>query len=100
MKFEEYYNLAMRTENPNRHTDNPFYAGACLAGEAGELVNIIKKVYRDQDGEFTSQNIDDIIDEAGDVLWHIALLAKKINVSLDSIASFNIKKLEKRYNLV
>jgi len=99
MNFEEYEKLAMRTAYSNHHTDNPLYAIACIAGEAGELVNKVKKVYRDQDGEFKPENVDEFIDEAGDILWYLVFACKMYKIHLHQIASFNIKKLEKRYNL-
>ena len=64
-----------------------------LAGEAGEVVDKIKKFYY----HGHSWDIDELELELGDVLWYVSELAKHLGLSLSSVARSNIKKLERRY---
>ncbi len=38
-----------------------------------------------------------IIEELGDVLWYVTLMAELMNVPLEYIMQANIEKLERRY---
>lgn len=72
------------------------YTALGLAGEAGEVANKVKKVYRDSKGLICFDDIGKIADELGDVLWYVAAVANEIGHSLDGIASRNIEKLLSR----
>ena len=72
------------------------YTSLGLAGEAGEIANKVKKVYRDNDGELTRQAQADLMDELGDVLWYVAALATEIGYDLDDVAAHNLEKLAAR----
>ena len=64
-----------------------------LTGEAGEVADIVKKaVFHGH-----SLDISEIEKELGDVLWYIANIANVLELDLNTIASKNIQKLEKRY---
>jgi NTP pyrophosphatase (non-canonical NTP hydrolase) len=64
-----------------------------LAGEAGEVVDYLKKVY------FHGHEIDKekLKLELGDVLWYVSNLALLHEISLNDVGRSNIQKLEKRY---
>jgi len=64
-----------------------------LAGEAGEAVDHIKK------GIFHRHGIDKdkLIKELGDVLWYVAALCEKFDISLEGVMNKNIEKLRERY---
>lgn len=64
-----------------------------IAGEAGELANLTKKVF--VHGHPYDQ--DKVIDELGDILWYIAVYADGIGVSLSEIAERNLAKIARRY---
>lgn len=64
-----------------------------LAGEAGELVDHIKKILY----QGHPLNKDLVIEEAGDVLWYIAGILREFDISLSGTMEFNIEKLKKRY---
>jgi NTP pyrophosphatase (non-canonical NTP hydrolase) len=72
------------------------YPALGLAGEAGEVADKVKKIYRDgrDDARFKS----DIAREIGDVLWYCAALADDLGYSLQQIAEMNIYKLQCRMN--
>jgi NTP pyrophosphatase (non-canonical NTP hydrolase) len=64
-----------------------------LAGEAGEVIDLIKK------WSFQGHPIDqdDLLSEIGDVLWYITLLCSVYGWTLDDAIAVNIEKLRKRY---
>jgi len=72
------------------------YPAMGLAGETGEVLNKIKKVYRDKEGVFDLETKTAIAYELGDVLWYIAVLAQDLGQDLNTIAAQNIVKLETR----
>lgn len=72
------------------------YVGLGLVGEAGELSNIIKKVYRDDNGVLTEAKRTKLIDELSDCLWYIAQMAVQLDVDLDVVARHNLDKLLSR----
>lgn len=60
-----------------------------LAGEAGEMLNKLKKTWRDN----TELDHADTIKELGDCLWYIAVIADDIDVNLSDLAHINVMKL-------
>jgi NTP pyrophosphatase (non-canonical NTP hydrolase) len=72
------------------------YPALGLASEAGEVAGKIKKVLRDQRGDFAQAPLEAIKDELGDVLWYVAVLAADLGLSLDDIAAANLGKLASR----
>jgi NTP pyrophosphatase (non-canonical NTP hydrolase) len=64
-----------------------------LAGEAGEVADTIKKAVFHQHG----LDRDELIKELGDVLWYVAALCTKLDISMSEVAERNIAKLHKRY---
>lgn len=67
-----------------------------LTGEAGEVSDKVKKVIRDNEGDFTDEIKKEIMKELGDVLWYCATLAHDLGFSLSDVAFGNIEKLESR----
>lgn len=67
-----------------------------LCGEAGELANQWKKVLRDDNGVITDARFEKLVDELGDVLWYLAMIAHELSISLDTIAERNLQKLSTR----
>lgn len=95
MTFGEYQNTAAKTAvYPKDYGLG--YTVLGLAGEAGEVANKVKKIYRDNDGYASLIDIDSIHKELGDCLWYIAAIATEIRASLDDIAARNLAKLQKR----
>ncbi len=97
LSFEEYQKQARETAfYPNR-LKNLEYPTLGLAGEAGEVANIVKKIQRDFGGEITPEIRAKLKDELGDVLWYISACADELGLTLEKIAEFNIEKLAARH---
>lgn len=98
MNFEDYQTEAKQTAlYPNR-LNNLEYPTLGLAGEAGEVANIVKKIQRDFGGEITEETRAKLKDELGDVLWYISACADELGLTLEEIAEFNVEKLAARHN--
>jgi len=69
-----------------------------LAGEAGEVANVVKKIQRDHAGVLNEETREKLKDELGDVLWYISACADELGLTLTEIAEFNVRKLAKRHN--
>ena len=98
MNFEEYQKAAGVTALYPRRLENLEYPTLGLAGEAGEVANIVKKIQRDHGGEITDEVRGKLQDELGDVLWYISACADELGLTLEEIAEFNVEKLAKRHN--
>ena len=88
-----------------------FYKGSLLyptlglTGEAGEVAEKVKKLYRDDEinfmrddmmDELTPEQSKELALELGDVLFYIAAIAGDIGYGLEEIADMNIDKLASR----
>jgi NTP pyrophosphatase (non-canonical NTP hydrolase) len=94
MDLNTYQKEARRSRN-NSLTDREFLLNGALglAGETGEVVDVIKKhLFQGHDLDKTK-----IVDELGDVMWYIALICDCIGFDLDFVTARNILKLRKRY---
>ena len=83
------------------------YPALGLAGEAGEVVEKVKKLVRDDemqlDEGFNTGEIDPekrlaIALELGDVMFYIAMIADDIDYTLGEVAEMNLQKLADRKN--
>jgi NTP pyrophosphatase (non-canonical NTP hydrolase) len=77
------------------HGINPgwMYYVLGIAGETGELVEKIKKHFRDDYGKMTPKKLEEIKKEMGDVFWYHARLADALGINLNDVAKENIEKL-------
>lgn len=91
MNLNEYQNLAGRTAAP--HENELVNYGLGIAGEAGEVADLIKK------SVFHGHKIpeDEIAKELGNVLWYLSNIARLAGLTLEEVATSNIAKLQKRY---
>lgn len=93
-KLNDYQELCMRTCVSIENEKMAHLAWSlALAGEAGELANLTKKVFIH--GHLYEP--DKVIEELGDILWYIAVYAREIGIDLSEVATRNILKLSKRY---
>lgn len=93
MTFDEYQKAAQRTSNTVDPDDKLVNGALGLAGESGEVADLVKKFM------FQGHALDTekLLDELGDVLWYIAEVASGLGVTLEQIAQHNVDKLWARY---
>lgn len=65
-----------------------------LAGETGELIDEMKKHYFYD----KPKNINNLKEEAGDILHYILMLLNTENIPVEEIIQLNIDKISKRYH--
>ena len=109
MTGNEYQSVAMitndgkSTERLGYHTDSKLnevddFGGAIngclgLAGESGEVLDIIKKwVFHEKE-----LDKDHLKKEIGDVMWYVAMLCESFDFNIDEILKINVCKLKSRY---
>ena len=99
MSFTDYQNESKKS------MEQPFstlYLALGLCGEAGEVANNVKKLFRDKnklsDEEFERLRKDTLA-ECGDVLWYLSQLCSSLDGSLQGVALGNLRKLRRRYNI-
>lgn len=90
MTFNEYQTAAMRTAI-FRHE---YYPAASLMIEAAELADILTKPLLR--GDPVEIDKEELLAEAGDVLWNLTVLLHNQGISLEDVAIYNIKKLTRR----
>lgn len=93
-EFKAYQQEAIKTRMAGTERSLT-YSALGLAGEAGELANKVKKILRGDPNR--DELIEGVKSEMGDVLWYLAALCDDLGVSLEDIASENIKKIRSRY---
>lgn len=94
MNVNEYQQKALRSALLDRPlNDQLMNAALGLAGEAGEVSDLVKKFF------FHGHplNREKLIDELGDIQWYIVLGCVGLGVTLEEVMQRNIEKLLKRY---
>jgi NTP pyrophosphatase (non-canonical NTP hydrolase) len=101
----------LRNKNTERQK---FWAGADnvdvlfraveFAGEAGELSNAVKKLYRAQNGIIGNslsekELYENLVEEMGDVLITLDLLAQHYNINLEEATRSKFNKTSKKVNI-
>ena len=73
------------------------YTALGLMGEAGEVAERLKRIYRGEDGgKITKERTKELEKELGDILWYISQLSTELGLSLNNIAVKNLEKLQSR----
>lgn len=72
------------------------YCALGLNGEAGEVAEKVKKLYRDSEGVITPEFTEAVKKEIGDVIWYCTALASELGLTLEEILAANYEKLIKR----
>lgn len=94
MTLADYQREVMRAAAPSAPgVDRLAVFALGVAGEAGEVADIIKKVL----GHGHPLRPEALEKELGDVLWYVAALAEALGLSLESVAAANVAKLRARY---
>lgn len=97
MTFEEYQKRALTTliEHPDPLMDKTILAMG-VAGEAGEVIEKWKKIVAYKGGVINEEDRKELGKELADVIWYIAVLADRLNISLDELMNENLEKLASR----
>lgn len=97
--FDEYQRQSRTTAVYPELGTNMVFPTLGLAGEAGEVAEKVKKVWRDRGGQPTREDRQLIAKEMGDVLWYLAQLATELRISFNEIAAKNLEKTAARKRL-
>jgi len=97
MDLDEYQKNASQTDQyPTDGARGEAISLFGLIGEIGSLLTTFKKRLRDKEA-YRSFHAD-LREEMGDVLWYLANLSKKYQLSLNDIAQFNLEKTSHLWN--
>ena len=94
MDIQEYGNYQVRLiSDLGGYVDNLMHMAAGISGEAGEVLDIVKKNFA------YGKPLDQahLIEELGDIVFYINGLLWMIDTSWDEVLTTNIRKLEARY---
>jgi NTP pyrophosphatase (non-canonical NTP hydrolase) len=95
--FRKYQKISSSTSGAFDELDSvearTAIAAMGLAGEAGEVVDYLKKVL----GHGHPLDQDKVVKELGDVLWYVAEICSVLQLDMEEVAEANVKKLKKRY---
>ncbi len=93
MELNEYQSLALRTARYEPQMEQIGHAFEGMVDEVGEIASAIKK-HRRYGKQLDRQNM---IEECGDLMWFVSLMASGLGTTLDDIATANINKLRARF---
>lgn len=100
MTLEEYcdFVVSKASERSTRDFESAIgTSGLGIAGEAGEIADLTKKVLF-HGMEFTEEVRNKFIKELGDVMWYAAFLARVVlQVKIEDVIDANVEKLNARY---
>ena len=96
MNFDSYQIEARKTAIYPEKGKNFIYPTLGLVGESGEVAEKVKKVLRDNNGNFDYESKTAIKKELGDVLWYLANLCNELDFTLNEVAEENLEKLNNR----
>jgi NTP pyrophosphatase (non-canonical NTP hydrolase) len=67
-----------------------------LSGEVGEVCNKYKKIIRDKRGNLNAEDVGELQQELGDVLWYLATCMSSLGLDMEQTAAINLNKLALR----
>lgn len=88
--YQEKSYIAIQKHDSNKEEVMHWAIG--LGEEAGEVLSVIKHKY--YGGKY---DIEDLVNELGDALWHIAALCTAQDIDLADVVAYNMAKLNYRY---
>lgn len=96
-EIDEYQKRTSQTaifpsEVPDSVPPEVVYCTMGLDGESGEVVEKVKKAWREDDPSY----LEDLEDELGDVLWYWAQLCEQLGLDSSRVAQRNLDKLNDR----
>lgn len=97
MQLKDYQKRAAKTAKYPVIGKKYVYPALGLAGESGEVLDLVKKIFRNHGGKITPEYREALKGELGDVLWYVAMLATDFGFALEDIAKINLAKLNSRF---
>ena len=94
--FDTYQKECKKTAKYPTIGEKFVYPTIGLVGEAGEVSEKVKKLFRDHGGKMTKEYKMEIAKGLGDVMWYVAQLSTELKLKLSDIATMNIEKLSSR----
>ena len=94
--FLELSDRLVQLDEKGANIERLLTAGVGLNAEAGEFLEIIKKMIF-QGKPWSEDNREHLVIELGDAIWYIANACMALEVSFDEVVALNVKKLKKRY---
>lgn len=93
MDLQTYSVLALSTGADRDPTMRLIEAAMGMAGEAGEVIDAVKKV------AFYNRDLDrpHLIEEIGDLVWYVNLAIYALGTTWETVLAANIAKLSARY---
>jgi len=80
--------------------DDIVFTALGLAGEAGEVAEKVKKLWRNQGktkgSQLTDEEVKGLESELGDCLWYVNATARRMGSSLQRVAANNLAKVADR----
>ena len=101
--YFEFVNYSALIKKPfvtgDRPNDRLLLSAVGISSEAGELLDVFKKIYWHDKKRKTTMSKDrreKVILEAGDVFWYYSLFLQEMGVSLRDVLTANMEKLANR----
>ncbi len=93
MDFKTYQTHVARTLASGSQMDRMVHMALGIGGESGEVIEPIKK------HAYSGKDLDHekLAEEIGDLLYYVAGLCEAAGLDFETVARFNVAKLQKRY---
>ena len=88
MTGNDYQRAALRSCEATLQSDKMLNGALGLGSKAGEIADLVKE------NKLHIHKLDkkELIEDLGDICWHITILADGLNVDLDTILDMNVQK--------
>lgn len=94
MNIQDFADYQARLINDlGNENSNLMHMAAGISGEAGEVLDVVKKTF----AYGKPLNKDHLVEEIGDICFYISGLIGMIGSSWDEVMNVNVAKLEARY---
>lgn len=94
--YQEWVNtIAIFPDNSSKF-ERTLFNTLSLSGECGEVVEKIKKIWRDKKSKLDFNDTVEILKELGDVLFSLSALTTDLGYNLSTVAGLSIQKQEDR----
>tara|TARA_B100000963_G_scaffold339133_1_gene336621 strand:- start:611 stop:940 length:330 start_codon:yes stop_codon:yes gene_type:complete len=98
--IQKFHEFVQQTYKYDFGHGNLLYLSNGMGGEAGEVQNEVKKLYRalnqgkvqDESNKEISLRKDNIKKEIGDVLWYLFAMANELEVNIEEVIQINMNK--------